>query len=254
MVIGAVDSDRACAQHRALDRALQACGARVLRLPFLHGAFDSVFMKDSAILISRDGSLCALPTTFRHAERRVETAPRIHQLARAGFSVSRPLATPLEGGDVQVIAHRQLALMGHGVRSDRGSTTGLACFLGCSVMPLELRDPELFHLDTALTVLADDTLVYCREAFTLASQRALDALKFKRVVDVPLADAAKFALNVVEVRGAIITGTPSSEPLWRSLGRRVVVAPLDQFQLAGGSAACLVARVHTIAEAQRAAA
>ena len=221
----------------------------MLRLPFLHGAFDSVFMKDSAILVARDGDLYALPSTFRHEERRVETAPRTQQLARAGFSFARPLPTRLEGGDVQVIAHRRLALLGHGVRSERASSTGLAYFLGCDVIPVELRDPDLFHLDTALTVLSDDTLVYCRDAFTPCSQRALDALRFKRVIDVALKDACRFALNIVEVRGAIVTGTPGSEALWRSLGRRVVVAPLDQFQLAGGSAACLVARVHSVAQA-----
>jgi N-dimethylarginine dimethylaminohydrolase len=246
MRVGAADPARACAQHGALARALRSCGARVLRLPFIHGAFDSVFMKDSAILIERDGRTCALPTTFLHGQRRVETGARTRQLARAGFSVARPLPSALEGGDVQIIAHRGLALLGHGVRSDRGSSTGLAYFLGCEVIGLELRDPALFHLDTALTVLSDDTLVYCRDAFTPHAVRALEALRWKRMVDVPVAEARRFSLNVVEVRGAIVTGTESlaMDEVWRSLGRRVVVAPLDEFQLAGGSAACLVARVH----------
>jgi N-dimethylarginine dimethylaminohydrolase len=257
MRVGAADPDRACAQHAALVRALGRAGARVLRLPFLHGAFDSVFMKDSAILIERGGRACALPTTFRHGQRRIESAARAGQLARAGFAVARPLPSAIEGGDVHVVAHRRLALLGHGVRSERASTTGLAYFLGCEVVPLELRDPALFHLDTALTVLADDTLVYCRQAFTPATARALDALHWKRMVDVSLAEAKTFAINVVEVRGTIITGTdtPAATELWRSLGRPVIVAPLDQFQLAGGSAACLVARVQPIGEgAKRAAA
>jgi N-dimethylarginine dimethylaminohydrolase len=253
MRVGAADSQRACAQHAALVRALDRAGARVLRLPFLHGAFDSVFMKDSAILIDRGGRPCALPTTFRHGQRRVETAARAHQLARAGFTVARPLASAIEGGDVHVVAHRGLALLGHGVRSERASTTGLAYFLGCDVVPLELRDPALFHLDTALTVLADDTLVYCSEAFSPASVRALEALHWKRTVDVSLAEAKTFAINIVEVRGTIITGTdtPAAVELWRSLGRPVIVTPLDQFQLAGGSAACLVARVQAIGAAAR---
>jgi N-dimethylarginine dimethylaminohydrolase len=256
MKIGAANPDRACAQHSALTQALRTCGARVLRLPFIHGAFDSVFMKDSAILLDRHGQLCALPTTFRYGVREVETKARSAQLNRAGFTLARPLPTPLEGGDVQLVSHRGLALLGHGVRSERASSTGLAYFLGCEVVPLELRDPELFHLDVALTVLGDDTLVYCREAFTPASQRALEALRFKRMIEVPLAEARQFSINIVEVRGAIITGTASTEmtALWHSLGRRVVVSPLDQFQLAGGSAACLVARVQSMASAHRLAA
>lgn len=254
MRVGAADSAKACAQHAALVAALRASGARVLQLPFLHGAYDSVFMKDSAILVERDGRACALPTTFRHGERRIESKARAAHLARAGFTVARPLASSIEGGDVHVVAHRRLALLGHGVRSERASTTGLAYFLGCEVVPLELRDPDLFHLDTALTVLADDTLVYCRDAFTPASLRALEALHWKRLLEVSLADAKQFAINVVEVRGAIVTGTPAVTAMWRELGRRVVATPLDQFQLAGGSAACLVARVQPLATAVRRAA
>ncbi len=248
MKIGAANSKLACAQHARLARALRDAGAKVLQLPFMHGSYDSVFMKDSTILVERDGRACALPTTFVHRERKLESAQRAAQLARAGFTVARPLATKLEGGDVHVVAHRGLALLGHGVRSDRASSTGLAYFLGCEVVPLELRDANLFHLDTALTVLADDTLVYCPEAFTAASVRALEALRFRKTVEVSFAEAQRFSLNVVEVRGTIVTGTESAEmeALWRSLGRRVVVAPLDQFQLAGGSAACLVARLQPV--------
>ena len=34
--------------------------------------------------------------------------------------------------------------------------------------------------------------------------------------------------------------------LWRALGRTPVVSSLSEFQLAGGSAACLVAQVHEL--------
>lgn len=239
MKIGAADPQLACEQHATLATALRSAGARVLRLPFLHGAFDSVFMKDSAILAGTR----ALPTTFRHGERAPEAAARAAQLRRAGFVVAKPLASQLEGGDVCVIPHRALALLGHGVRSSRDSTRGLAQFLGCDVMTLELVDDSLFHLDVALTVLADDTLAYCPAAFTPAARRTIEALAFSRVIEISAAEAARFSLNIVEVGTTIVTGTPSAY-LWESLGRRVIVAPLDQFQLAGGSAACLVARLN----------
>ena len=51
------------------------------------------------------------------------------------FVVARPLATTLEGGDVQLIPHRRLALLGHGVRSH----LGLARFL-------RARSPRSFLL------------------------------------------------------------------------------------------------------------
>ncbi|MFT3693801.1 MAG: arginine deiminase family protein [Kofleriaceae bacterium] len=249
MRIGAVDPKVARAQHGHFARALRSVGARVLQLPFIHGAFDSVFMKDSAIIA---GSR-AMPTTFRHEERACETQTRVRQLRRAGFSITDAATSNLEGGDVCVLAHRKLALLGHGVRSSRDSARVLSQFLRCDVMPLELVDESMFHLDVALTVLGDDTLVYCPEAFTAGGRAALSSLRFRKVIEVTRAEASRFSLNVVEVDGVIVTGTPSPE-IWRELGRRVIVAPLDQFQLAGGSAACLVARVNELQPGQRLAA
>jgi N-dimethylarginine dimethylaminohydrolase len=250
MRIGAVDSALACAQHARFARALRQAGATVLRLPFLHGAFDSVFTKDVAILFERDGVAHALPTTFKHDQRQVETLARQAQLARVGFSVAAPIASTLEGGDVQILPHRGLALLGHGVRSTRDSAAALAQAVGCEVVSLELRDPDLFHLDTALTVLGDDTLLYCAEAFTGVAQRQLMNLSFRRSIAVSLAEAKRFALNVVEVGSTIVTGIASPEmaACWSALGTRVVETPLDQFQLSGGSAACLTARVTSLRE------
>ena len=43
MIPGSVNSSRAVAQHRALLSAVRALGATVDIVPFVHGAFDSVF-------------------------------------------------------------------------------------------------------------------------------------------------------------------------------------------------------------------
>jgi N-dimethylarginine dimethylaminohydrolase len=248
MRVGAADPAIACEQLAAFSNALRVAGARVLHVPFLHGAFDSVFMKDSAILIERDGRVLALPATFRHSERTSEPHMRARQLRRAGFVVADALPDCLEGGDIALIPHRDVALLGHGVRSHRDASAGLARFLGCDVIALELRDPSLFHLDTALTVLGDDTLVFCSAAFTPAAVRMLARMRFRRVVDVDRETATSFGVNVVEVGDAIVTGTPGTA-LWPQLGRRVIESPLDQFHLAGGSAACLTARVTSVATA-----
>src|SRR5580692_4145371 len=51
----AVEPARAVRQHRALVRQLRTLGAIVDIIPFVHGAYDSVFAKDSAVLLRRDG-------------------------------------------------------------------------------------------------------------------------------------------------------------------------------------------------------
>jgi N-dimethylarginine dimethylaminohydrolase len=244
MRIGATDCTIARQQHTAFVRTLRQ-HARVLQLPFLHRAFDSVFMKDSVILTARGHRMRALPTTPRHAVRRDEPLSRARQLQHVADIVT-PLKTPLEGGDVVIAPHRDLALLGHGVRSSVTSIAGLERFLEREVVPLALRLEGLFHLDNALTLLDDETLVFCEEAFDRESVRRLAELEFRRYVSVPVGDALRFGLNVIEVGSTIVTGSDAAHDVWRALGRKVVVAPLDQFHLAGGSASCLVARVHDL--------
>jgi N-dimethylarginine dimethylaminohydrolase len=249
MKIGAVDPCHAARQHGALARLLGGLGAVVDGVPFIHGAYDSVFIKDNAVLIRRDGLGQALLARPRHRERRMEQHKRHQCLLERGFIVHAPEDASFEGGDVVVLPGNRGVLLGTGFRSFPCAAQPLARFTGARVHVLTLRDPALYHLDTALSVLSDGTLVHCPEAFTGDSQHALAALFPERdTVSVPYAEALGFAVNVVEVGRHIILGGPSPT-LERALRRRgwtVHVPDLREFRRAGGSAACLVARVHDV--------
>lgn len=240
MEVGGADPQRACEEHARFVATLRAHGARVVRLPFLHGEFDSVFVKDSAIVV--DGRV--LPATPRFAERSDEPTARAHQYARLGAAVAPPLPTHLEGGDVVIAARRRLAFMGHGFRTDAASAMPLARFLGCEVVALELVDPALYHLDTALAVLSDGTLLACPDAFTLSARRTLQRLPFD-LRWVARDEALAFALNIVELDDVLVARTTASA----LRDRRVVTVQLDEFLRAGGSAACLVSVAHDVARA-----
>ncbi|CAN5710412.1 hypothetical protein BH11MYX4_BH11MYX4_55840 [soil metagenome] len=83
MRLGSVHARRAVGQHATLVRSLETLGAVVDRVPFVHGAFDSVFSKDNALLVERDnGAVEALVALPRHVERRVEQRARANALTR----------------------------------------------------------------------------------------------------------------------------------------------------------------------------
>ncbi|RKH09629.1 amidinotransferase [Corallococcus sp. CA053C] len=249
MKVGAVAWRRACSQHRAFLRALREAGASCFELPFVHGAYDSVFAKDNAVLVAQDGELRALLATMRHGQRRGEQRARARWLAARGFDVIEPPRVHIEGGDVAMLPAGRGALLGWGQRSTQRAAGVLEAFLDAPVTPLELRDPYLYHLDTALTVLSDGTALVCPEAFTPESLRTLSRTEgIGQVVPIARDDALAFGLNLVEVGNTVIVGArvPRVEAVLRGLGRRPVSVRLDQFHLAGGSAACLVARVHSL--------
>ena len=254
MRVGSVEPQRAASQHRTLTHLLRDLGARVDTVPFVHGAYDSVFIKDNALLVHDDGRALALLARPRFAERSMEQGARGRALGERGFSVrGHPRAT-FEGGDLVVLPSGQGALLGTGYRSEAGAAADIAPFLQMPVYTLELRDPQLYHLDTALAALGDGTLAFCPDAFTPASLRWIErTFHPSSLLRVPYADARRFALNVIEVGRHVILGGLSDwlEERLRARGWIVHVPDLAQFRCAGGSAACLVARVHQTDRASR---
>jgi phenylacetate-CoA ligase len=247
MEVGAVDFARAAAQHTAFVQRL-AREARVARLPFVHGAYDSVFAKDSALVLARRGVRRALLARLRYPEREREQAARADVYQRHGYEVVRQAWGPTwEGGDVVVLPSGHGMFLGYGERTTLQAAAWLERHAEVPVTPLALTDPRLFHLDMALAVLPDGTALVCEGALTEHSMQLLErAPGVRQIITVPRPDALAFGLNLVPVRDTILAGArlPRIQAIVEARGFRYEVTPLDQFHFAGGSAACLVAKVH----------
>jgi phenylacetate-coenzyme A ligase PaaK-like adenylate-forming protein/N-dimethylarginine dimethylaminohydrolase len=248
MEVGAVDFHRAVAEHEAFKAAIGRLGANVVELPFVHGAFDSVFAKDPALLVERRGVKRALLARLRFPERQREQAARADFYERQNFEVvCEPSGPSWEGGDVVMMPSGTSAFLGYGPRSRAEAAAWLERHADVPVHALELRDPHLYHLDMALAILPDGTALACAEAFMPDAMHALERARgIREVVPVPREDALAFGLNLVPIGDAIVCGArvPRVAAIVRARGYRVEVVPLDQFHLAGGSAACLVARLY----------
>lgn len=252
-IVGSTNLVRAREQHSKLLRTVRGLGAAVVEVPFVHGAFDSVFTKDNALYVGDTNPLRVIMASPHHHERWREQAARAACLSARGHEVLTP-SVPFEGGDV--IVCDDLALLGYGFRSLERGVDPLAALLGRRVLALQLVDPYLYHLDTAMTVLSDRTALYCEEAFAPDSVAAIRDT-FEHAIAVSRDDAAMFALNVVEVANTIVTGArcPAVDEVLRARGYQVVTLELDEFQRAGGSVSCLLAPIYTErALAQRSAA
>ncbi len=247
MRIGAAQPARALWQHCAFVRLLEELGARVTRVPFVHAAHDSVFAKDNAILVHRRDRTHVLLAHPAHAVRHAEQEPRARAFRALSFDVMDAPSEILEGGDVVMLPGARGAFLGHGHRSTARAAEALERFLDAPVTPLELVDPRLYHLDMAVTVLSDGTALVCEEALSRESLTTLLRMReLTRVVPVPLEEALRFGVNCVEVGRDLVLGgsAPKTEAALRALGWRTHRPSLGQFHLAGGSAACLVSRIH----------
>jgi phenylacetate-CoA ligase len=248
MSIGSVEFSAAQRQHRAFKAQLSRAGAEVIELPFVHGAYDCVFSKDSALLLERRGVRLALLARLRHPERQIEQVARAQFFESHGFEVVCEANGPSwEGGDLVMLPSGRAMFLGYGHRSRRETAAWLERHAGVPVVPLELRDPRLYHLDLALCVLPDGTALVCEQALTDESMHRLERTPgVCSIVSVTQADALAFGLNLVAIGDTVLAGSlvPQVAAIVRSRRFRMVVSALDQFHLAGGGAACLVARLH----------
>jgi N-dimethylarginine dimethylaminohydrolase len=246
MVIGAVDFAIASQQHASLMGILAGSGVSIQELPFVHGAHDSVFVKDPALLLTCHGHKRALLARLHYPERQRETAERARVLADQGYDVVTGCESDWEGGDVIMLPSCEGMFLGYGLRSRREAARWLERHAGVEVTPIELRDPHLYHLDTALAVLPDGTALVCPDALTREGLREVERARgLSRVMYVTRDLALGFGLNLVTIGETVIVGAyqPELEGLLAPLGYHCRVVPLGQFHLAGGSAACLAAPV-----------
>ena len=255
MRVGAADTRHAARQHGHFVDQLRRAGAEITKVPFVHGAFDCVFSKDNAVVVERkSGNVEALLARPRFAERQREQEARAFALEAMRVRVHDAPSAPLEGGDIVVMPGARGAFLGHGFRTGRRAADALERFLGHEVTCLELCDERLYHLDMALSVLDDGTALACREALTPRARRMLQwHPAISDVIWVPFEEALAFGVNLVQVGKTIVWGAdaPRTTEALEARGYHVVRVELGEFHLAGGSAACLVSRVHRAADEVR---
>jgi len=247
MRMGQVLVAEAISQHEHFSQALISAGAELLHVPFIHGAFDSVFIKDNAVLTWRNGYAVALFANLKYPERQVEQATRCEQLKDLGISVTDICPYKFEGGDIVAYDKAEVAFLGYGFRTEENAASCVEKFLNKEIITLELIDPHFYHLDTAFTILENGNAIAYKDAFTARSwQKLLDCKSLMSLTCVTREEALKFGLNLVEVGETVIMGRylPRIKSILESSGKKVLVVPLGQFSLAGGNAACLTSKIH----------
>ena len=235
-----VDTRRAAAQWQRLHDTVVGLGHRVhlaepdAELP------DMVFAANGGIVIGDR----ALVPRFRHAERQGESERYAEAFARLGIRQVEQSRYVNEGeGDFLLAGTRILA--GTGPRSDPRAPAEVAEYFDARTLPLALVDPRLYHLDTALAVLDDQTIAYWPGAFDAASQARLQD-HYPDAILATEADATGLELNMVSDGDTVIVNSDRTElaHALRERGFRVVPNPTGEFLKGGGGAKCCVLQLH----------
>ena len=194
---------------------------------------DMVFAANGATVV--DGRVLAVQ--FRDPQRADEAPAYRSWFERAGFEVHEP--KHVNEGEGDILLAGDLLLAGTGFRTAHAAHARLQEVFGRPVITLQLVDPRFYHLDTALSVLDEQTVAYLPEAFSPGSQAVLRRL-FPDAVLATMADAEVLGLNAVSDGRTVVlpvqaTGLASA---LRDRGYATIGVDLSELRKAGGGPKC----------------
>jgi len=207
---------------------------------------DMVFANNQIFVgESREGKFI-VPSRMRYASRQREVPHYVSWFKQRGYRVIELDYGEdyLEGhGDLLWHADGSKVWAGYGFRSTLGGVKKFVAAmepLGIKVIPVELRDPRFYHLDTCFAPLTSKAVLVHPAAFTPQSYQTIQQ-NCERVYIVGEDDALKFVCNGVAAGGRFITPHLSPQ-LANALSRErlePVVVDTSEFQKSGGSVCCL---------------
>lgn len=241
-----VDLKLARQQWESVKQAFVGGGCAVEVLASVAGLEDMVFANNQVFVgESREGKFI-VPSRMRYPSRQREVPHYVSWFKQRGYRVIELdyCEDYLEGhGDLLWHADSSKVWAGYSFRSSLGGVQKFAAAmesLGIEVIPLELRDPRFYHLDTCFAPLTAKAVLVYPAAFTPQSYEVIQK-SCERVYIVGEDDALKFVCNGVAAEGKFIT--PYLSPQMASALSRERLEPVivntSEFQKSGGSVCCL---------------
>jgi N-dimethylarginine dimethylaminohydrolase len=233
-------------QWESVKRAFEDTGFSAEVLTSVEGLEDMVFANNQLFVAGAAQGKFVVPSRMRFASRQKEVPHYVAWFKQRGYRIIE-----LDFGDDYLEGHGDLlwhadfskVWAGYGFRSTLGGVKKFSAAvepLGIKVIPLELRDPRFYHLDTCFAPLTSKAVLVHPAAFTPQSYDLIQQ-NCERVYIVGESDGLKFVCNGVAAGGRFITPHLSPQ-LSTALSRErlePVVVNTSEFQKSGGSVCCL---------------
>lgn len=232
-----VDVELAKRQWQSVHDTYIDLGYKVEIIEPVRGLPDMVFSANGALVI--DGKVFSTNFGEHAVERRPETGLFEKWFKNNGYSqIYRP-QSPSEGeGDILYSGDTIFAGWGQN-RSSKESHQELQDFFGKETVSMHLTDPRFYHLDTAMSPIDQDTVMFFPGAFDEVSRNQLEK-RFKNKIYASEKDAAGFGLNAVS-DGQNVVMSSEAEVLMDELRKHSynpIGKDMTEFRKSGGAVKC----------------
>ena len=180
----------------------------------------------------------ALPH-FRQPDRQPETPKFEAWFTSAGYSELFVPKYDFEGeGDALI--WNDILFAGYPWRTDKPAHAEVADFLQVKTISLQLIDPRFYHLDTALTIVSNDTVALYPKAFSDESLKKVHET-VPHVIEANDEDAVAYGLNAMSDGKSIVIPENAHHLIakYKEMGLNVIACPISEFQKSGGGVKCL---------------
>ncbi|MGJ6979718.1 dimethylargininase [Aestuariimicrobium soli] len=225
-------STAAVAEWTRLVEAYRGLGFEVTFIDPIPGLPDMVYAANGAFTL--DG--IAYGASFTHPQRQPEGPAYLRRLADLGFDCRTPRRTNEGEGDFLIVG--DVILAGHGFRTDPRSHDELRAIFDREVVSLRLVDPRYYHLDTAMSVVAN-SVAYLPEAFDEASRDEIRR-RYPDALEVGADEAGVLGLNSFGDGSHIVLTdrAPQFTAALEAQGHTVIGVDLPELLKGGGSVKC----------------
>jgi len=228
-------------QWRALCETLQQLGVRLEQVMPHAGLPDMVFTANAGLTLGKQ----FVSSRFRHHVRRGETLHYEQWFEEMGYAIILSPSDLCFEGEGDALWVGETLFVGCCIRTDAHAPSWLAQRLNIKVVGLELVDPRFYHLDTCFCPLSADCILYYPPAFSEASRGLIKAM-IPDPIPIEEADAIGFGANAIVLKNHVIVHAGALALQKTLIDRGFITHPLDfsEFIKAGGSAKCLVVKLH----------
>ncbi|MDA3933835.1 MAG: arginine deiminase-related protein [Gammaproteobacteria bacterium] len=251
-----VDHERALAQHRELARVINACGVPVIRFPGNAHTPDDVFPNN--VFATTPGRLVL--GAMCHPLRQQETQRNdIRQFftdllgyAQHDLSQSPGAVCELTGSSV-IDRRRNINYCGMSQRLNPAGVEAMHQAFGFALSWQFELQPDEYHLNVVMTILADRDMILCPSAFIDNEVPKAFAQAYPdRVIEISPEEKNGFAGNCLAVtsKDVIISTTglqalsAASRRKLEDRGLQLHAVDFDEIEKAGGSVRCSIGEIY----------
>jgi len=228
-------------EHRSLVAALEDAGVHLGRLRYVPGCAYQVFARDVGFVLESTLFLSRMAKSVRRPEVDI-----VAELARSeGWQVWDLSGESIEGGDILVTD--RAVFVGIGQRTSASAFESLRAgpTEGRAIVPVPLAD-DVLHLDTVLSVLGNETVVYYPDGL---SEGIPAELAGHARVEITREEMFSLAANLLPLSSTRVVGQERHarvNGLLRERGIDVLTLRLTQLTKLGGGPRCCVLPIETL--------